>query len=308
MSRAVQFDQYGGVEVLQVRDVARPVAGPGRVLIEVRAAGINPGEAMIREGFLHDRWPATFPSGQGSDVAGVVVEVAPDVTGVAVGDEVLGFSDERSTQAEYVALPADQVTPKPAELSWEQAGSLNVAGTTAYAAVRSLGLTADDTVAVSAAAGGVGTLAVQLAVRTGATVLGIAGPANDDWLRDHGVIPVNYGDGLAERLRAAAPGGRVDAFLDLFGGGYVALAVEELGVAPQRVDTIIDFAAVEQFGVQSVGSAEAPGTTALAELADLIARGELDLPIAAVYPLDEVRAAYTDLAARHSRGKVVLRP
>jgi NADPH:quinone reductase-like Zn-dependent oxidoreductase len=306
MSRAVQFDHYGGIEVLQVRDVPRPVPGPGRVLIEVRAAGINPGEALIREGFLHDRWPATFPSGQGSDVAGVVVEVAPDVTGVSVGDEVLGFSDERSSQAEYVAVPAEQVTPKPAGLSWEQAGSLNVAGTTACAAVRSLELTAHDTVAVSAAAGGVGTLAVQLAVRTGATVLGIAGPGNDDWLRDHGVIPVNYGDGLAERLKAAAPDGRIDAFLDLF-GGYVEMAVTELGVAPQRVDTIIDFAAVEKFGVQAVGGAES-GIDDLAELADLIAGGEVDLPIAAIYPLDEVRAAYTELAARHSRGKVVLRP
>lgn len=306
MSRAVQFDHYGGIDVLEVRDVPRPVPGPGQVLIEVRAAGINPGEALIREGFLHDRWPATFPSGQGSDVAGVVVEVASDVTGVSVGDEVLGFSDERSTHAEFVAVPADQVTPKPAGLSWEQAGSLNVAGTTACAAVRSLELTAHDTVAVSAAAGGVGTLAVQLAVRTGATVLGIAGPSNDDWLRDHGVIPVNYGDGLAERLKAAAPDGRIDAFLDLF-GGYVEMAVTELGVAPQRVDTIIDFAAVEKFGVQAVGGAES-GIDDLAELADLIAGGEVDLPIAAIYPLDEVRAAYTELAARHSRGKVVLRP
>jgi NADPH:quinone reductase-like Zn-dependent oxidoreductase len=307
MSRAVQFDQYGGIEVLQVRDVPRPVPGPGHVLVEVRAAGVNPGEALIREGFLHDRWPATFPSGQGSDVAGVVVEVAPDVTGVGVGDEVLGFSDERSTHAEYVALPAGQVTPKPAGLSWEQAGSLNVAGTTAWAAVRSLRLTDQDTVAVSAAAGGVGTLAVQLAVRTGATVLGIAGPDNDAWLREHGVLPVNHGDGLAERLRSAAPDGRVDAFLDLFGGGYVALAVEELGVAPQRVDTIIDFAAAERFGTLVVGGAES-GIEDLAELAGLITRGDIDMPIAAVFPLDEVREAYTELAKRHSRGKVVLRP
>ncbi|MBX7455127.1 NADP-dependent oxidoreductase [Mycolicibacterium sp. 3033] len=307
MSRAVRFDHYGGIEVLSVRDVPRPVPGPGRVLIEVRAAGINPGEALIREGFLHDRWPATFPSGQGSDVAGVVVEVAPDVAGVSVGDDVLGFSDERSSHAEYVAVPAEQVTPKPAGLSWEQAGSLAVAGTTACAAVRSLELSTGDAVAVSAAAGGVGSLAVQLAVRTGATVLGIAGQGNDDWLREHGVVPVNYGDDLAERLRAAAPDGRVDAFLDLFGGGYVEMAVTELGVAPGRVDTIIDFAAVERFGVLSVGGAES-GIEDLAELADLIARGDMDLPIAAVYPLDEVRAAYTDLAARHSRGKVVLRP
>ncbi|MDT5012600.1 MAG: hypothetical protein QOH57_4217 [Mycobacterium sp.] len=138
-------------------------------------------------------------------------------------------------------------------MSWEVAGGLFVAGTTAYAAVRSVRLEPGDVVAVSGAAGGVGSIAVQLARRAGATVLGIAGPSNDDFLNDHGVTPVNYGDRLADRLRAASPSGGVDAFLDLFGGGYVELAVNELGVAPQRVDTIIDFPAIEAFGVQGAG-------------------------------------------------------
>lgn len=179
MSRAVQFDEYGGVDVLRVRDVPRPVPADDEVLVEVKAAGINPGEAMIRRGALHDRWPATFPSGQGSDLAGVIVEIGSGVTGFTVGDEVIGFSERRSSQAEYVTVPADQVTCKPAAVPWEMAGSLFVAGTTAYAAVRAVHLQPRDVVAIAGAAGGVGTIAVQLAARAGATVLGIAGPAND---------------------------------------------------------------------------------------------------------------------------------
>ncbi|GAS87276.1 Zn-dependent oxidoreductase [Mycolicibacterium brisbanense] len=286
----------------------RPVPADGEVLVEVKAAGINPGEAMIRRGALHDRWPATFPSGQGSDLAGVIAEIGPGVRGFNVGDEVIGFSERRSSQAEYVAVPADQVTAKPAGVPWEVAGSLFVAGTTAYAAVRAVQLRPGDTVAVAGAAGGVGTVAVQLAVRAGATVLGIAGPVNDDWLTAHGVIPVNYGDGLADRLRAAAPSGRVDAFLDFFGGGYVQLAVEELGVEPGRVDTIIDFPAIERFGVLGAGNADASDIAVVAELAGLVADGALEVPIARVFGLDDVRAAYTELEKRHTRGKLVLRP
>jgi NADPH:quinone reductase-like Zn-dependent oxidoreductase len=308
MSRAVRFDGYGGIDVLEVREVPRPVPGNGDVLVAVKAAGINPGEAMIRKGALHDRWPATFPSGQGSDLAGVVVEVGPGATGFAVGEEVLGFSMLRSSQAEYVVVPADQLTAKPAGVPWEVAGSLYVAGSTAYAAVRSIRPGAGDVVAVSGAAGGVGSIAVQLLSRAGATVLGIAGSANDEWLREHGAVPVNYGDGLADRLRAASPTGRVDAFLDFFGGGYVELAVRELGIEPNRVDTVIDFAAIETFGVLGVGSAEATDAATLAELADLIDGGTLEVPIARVYPLERVRDAYRELEQRHTRGKLVLAP
>ncbi len=308
MGKAVQFDQYGEIDVLEVRDVGKPVPGQGEVLVAVKAAGINPGEAMIRRGALHDRWPATFPSGQGSDLAGVIAEVGPGVRDFAVGDEVIGFSDRRNSQAEFVSVPADQVTAKPEAVPWEVAGALYVAGATAYAAVRSVGLTADDTVAVAGAAGGVGSIAVQLAKRSGATVLGIAGPSNDDWLTAHGVVPVNYGPDLANRLRAAAPNGRIEAFLDFFGGGYVELAVTELGIEPQRVDTIIDFAAVERFGIQIVGSAEGSNAAVLAELAALIAAGQLEVPIAEVFPLDDVRRAFRILEERHTRGKLVLRP
>jgi len=186
------------------------------------------------------------------------------------------------------------------------AGSLYTAGAAAYAAVRSVDLGAGDVVAVSGASGGVGTIAVQLAKRTGATVLGIAGPVNDEWLADRGVTPVNYGDDLASRLRAASPTGRVDAFLDLFGGGYVELAVDGLGVAPERVDTIIDFAAVERYGVKVEGTAAASSAAVVAELAELVATGRLEVPIAGVFPLDQVREAYRTLERRHTRGKLVL--
>ena len=188
------------------------------------------------------------------------------------------------------------------------AGSLFVAGATAYAAVRAVRLVPGDTVAIAGAAGGVGSIAVQLARRAGATVLGIAGPSNDAWLADHGAVPVNYGDDLPARLRAAAPSGHIDALLDFFGGGYVAMAVEDLRVPRDRVDTITDFAAVERFGVLSAGGADAATAAVVAELADLVARGELEVPIAGVFALDDVRDAYRELELRHTRGKLVLRP
>jgi NADPH:quinone reductase-like Zn-dependent oxidoreductase len=240
-------------------------------------------------------------------MAGVAADVGSGVDAFAVGDEVLGFTDQRASQAEFVAVPADQLTAKPDSVPWDVAGGLYVVGTTAYAAVRAVSLKPGETVAVAGAAGGVGTIAVQLAKRAGATVLGIAGPANDDWLTAHGVVPINYGDDLGNRLRAAAPDGRIDAFLDFFGGGYVELAVSELGVAPERVDTIIDFPAVERFGVQMAGNADASNADVLSELAGLVAAGELEVPIAEVIPLDEVQRAYRTLEQRHTRGKIVLR-
>jgi NADPH:quinone reductase-like Zn-dependent oxidoreductase len=308
MSKAVQFDSYGSIDVLEVRDVPRPVPRAGEVLVEVRAAGINPTEAVIRSGALHHLFPATFPSGQGSDLAGLVAGLGPDVSGFAVGDEVIGFSMRRSSHAAYVTVPASQLTPRPPRVPWEVAGSLFVAGVTAYAAVRAVQLVPGDTVAIAGAAGGVGSVAVQLARRAGATVLGIAGPSNDAWLADHGAVPVNYGDDLPARLRAAAKSGHIDALLDFFGGGYVAIAIEELRLPREKVDTIADFDAVKRFGVRSKGGADAATAAVLAELADLVAQGELEVPIAGVFALDDVREAYRQLELRHTRGKLVLRP
>jgi NADPH:quinone reductase-like Zn-dependent oxidoreductase len=306
MPQAVRFDHYGGVDVLDVVKVEAPAPAEGEAVVRVKAAGINPGEAAIREGLMHDRWPATFPSGQGSDLAGVVEAVGPGVDAVAVGDEVIGFTHNRASQAELVAVAAQDLTPRPTAVPWEAAGALFVVGTTAYAAVRAVSLADGDVVAISGAAGGVGTLAVQLARDAGATVIGLAGDQHHDWLREHGAIPVTYGAGVAQRIREAA-GGRLDAFIDTFGSGYVDLAIE-LGVAPGRIDTIIDWAAAERHGVQTDGNMSAASAETLAALAELIAEGRLEVPIARVYPLAEVRAAYRELERRHTLGKIVLRP
>lgn len=249
--RAVRFDAFGGLDVLEVREVDDPVAGPDQVLVRVRAAAINPGEIMLREGVFADRWPTTFPSRQGSDLAGAVEALGEGVTAWAVGDEVLGWTDERASHAELVVVPGDQLARRPSELSWPVAGSMFVAPLAAWACIAAVAPQPGDVVVVSGAAGGVGSVAVQLARRTGATVVGLAGAANHAWLREQGVVPVAYGDGQAERLRAAAPDG-IDAFIDTFGGGYVDLALA-LGVAPERVNTIIDFTAVERLGVQAMG-------------------------------------------------------
>jgi NADPH:quinone reductase-like Zn-dependent oxidoreductase len=305
--RAVRFDRYGEIDVLNVVEVERPVPGPGQALVRVKAAGINPGEASIRKGLMHERWPATFPSGEGSDLAGVVEEVGPEVDAFSPGDEVLGWTDQRASHAELVVVPADQLVRKPPDVPWEVAGALFVAGTTAYAAVRAVGAGPGDTVVVSGAAGGVGSLTVQLARLAGAAVIGLAGESNHQWLLEHGAVPVAYGDGVAGRIREVSDD-HVDALIDTFGGGYVALAVDELGVAPQRVDTIIDWAAAEQYGVKTEGTAAAANAEVLAELVELIDRGQLDVPIARVFGLEEVRDAYRELERRHTRGKIVLVP
>ena len=222
------------------------------------------------------------------------------------GAEVIGWSDRRASHAELVVVESDHLTARPAEVPWEVAGALYVAGATAWAAIHAVAPQPGETVAVSAAAGGVGSLAVQLARRAGARVIGIAGEANHDWLREHGVVPITHGEGLAERLRALAPEG-IDAFVDTFGGGYVDLAVE-LGVKPDRIDTIIDYEAAARHGAKTDASAAGSSAAVLAELAAMIARRELEVPIAAVYPLERVREAYEELEQRHTRGKIVLVP
>jgi NADPH:quinone reductase-like Zn-dependent oxidoreductase len=303
--KAVRFDEYGGVDVLNVVDVPRPVPGAGQVQVRVKAAGINPGEAKIRLGLEDSVWPATFPSGEGSDLAGIVSGTGPGVTSFSAGDEVIGWTDNRASQAEYVAVEEQHLTAKPAGVPWEAAGALFVAGTTAYAAVRAVGLTAGDTVVISGAAGGVGSISVQLARQAGATVIGLASEAHHSWLAENRVVPVAYGDGMADRIRQAAS--KVDAFVDAFGAGYVQLALE-LGVEPSRIDTIANFEAVARYGVKADGNAAASSASVLAELVGLIAAGELEVPIAATFPLDRVQDAYRRLDEGHVLGKIVLLP
>ena len=303
MSRAVRFAQYGGPEVLEVVDVEPPVPGPDQVVVRMKAASLNLGEAKVRQGLLHEVFPATFPSGQGSDLAGVVEAVGPAVTSVAVGDEVVGFTDDRASHAELVLAEAANLVAKPSSVPWEVAGSLFVAGTTGYAAVRAVGAGPGDTIVVAGAAGGVGGIASQLAVVRGSRVVGIASPADLEWLESHQVLPVASDGDVAARLREVAP--TIDGFVDTVGHGYVRMAVD-LGVAPDRIDTVIDFPAVEEFGVKADGNAAAGTAVVLAELLDLVDLGQLDVPIARTFPLEDVQDAFRFLESRHGRGKVVL--
>ena len=304
MSRRVQFDHYGPAHVLRVIDVPRPSADDGQVLVQVATAGINPGEIAIRNGAMEQMFPATFPSGQGSDFAGRVVEAGSGVTGFAPGDEVMGWSDRRSAQANYVVSDPQHLTAKPRALDWIRAGALWAIGVTSFSAVRAVAVQPGEVVAVSAAAGGVGGLAAQLARHAGARVLGIASAANAGHLRAIGVEPVVYGDGLADRLRSLAPDG-IDAFIDTHGDGYVDLAVA-LGVTPDRIDTIIDFTAAQRHGAKTDASPQASTPDVLATMAEHVAWGRLTVPIAAIYPLEQVRNAYVELSSGHAYGKIVL--
>jgi len=309
MPRAVRFEQYGGVEVLDVVEVDPPEPGDGQMLVRVRAAGINPFETKLRSGMFQEAIKLSFPAAQGSDFAGVVEELGPNVDDFTPGDEVLGTTARRGSQADVALASQAHVLPRPATLPWEVAGGLWTVATTAYATVAAVDAGADDLVVVAGASGGVGSLAAQLARHRGATVLGVAGERSHEWLRSRGIIPVAYGDGLEEGLRqAAAEAGREpSALIDTVGRGYVALGVE-LGIAPERIDTVVDDEAAAQYGAKTDGGREAANTEVVEEIVQLIVGGEMELPIARVFPLAEVREAYALLEGSHPPGKIVLIP
>jgi NADPH:quinone reductase-like Zn-dependent oxidoreductase len=301
--RRVQYQRQGGPEVLEVSEVDPPHAGPGEVRVQVRTAGLNPLDAKIFSGApTAQKHEVGFPSGNGNDFAGVVDEVGEGVTELRLGDVVLGGL-LRQAQAEAVVIPADRVVVKPDELSLEQAGALDIVARTAWASVASLELGAQDTVLVSAAAGGVGVVAAQLARRTGATVIGTAGEENHEFLRSLGVIPVAYGPGVTERVHAAAATA-VTAVLDNHGRETVQAGLD-LGVPAARINSIADYAAVRDLGVAGVGASGA-GAAELAVVADLVGSGAVRLPVEAVYPLEQVQEAYRHLGRGHLRGKILL--
>ncbi|OON82523.1 NADP-dependent oxidoreductase [Streptomyces tsukubensis] len=307
--RAVRFHRYGDIDVLGVEDVEPRPLGPRDVQVRVRAAGINPGEAKIRTGALHAWLPAVFPSGQGSDLAGTVTATGAAVTGWMVGDPVLGWSWERSSHAEYVVVPEDQLVRKPDGLPWVAAGALYVAGSTAVASVAAVAPRAGETVVVSGATGGVGSLAVQLLRLRRANVVAVASARHQDWLESQGATRIGYGSGVAERLRRSIEGdagGTAHAFLDFHGGDYPRIALS-LGVPPGRINTL-DHGAATALGTRSQGSAEGTGRTELAELAELAATGRIEVPISRTHPLAEVREAFAHLEHDHPLGKVVLLP
>jgi NADPH:quinone reductase-like Zn-dependent oxidoreductase len=299
--KAVVFSEYGGPDVLRLAELDAPEPGPGQVRIAVRAAGVNPIDWKIRSGAMAGVMPVTFPSVPGSDVAGVVDQVGPGVTEFSAGDEVLGTAP--GSYAELALASVDSITAKPAKVTWELAAALPVVAKTTYRCLALLGVAAGETLLIDGAAGGVGTVAVQVAVHRGISVIGTASPANHEYLRSLGATPVSYGEGLADRVRAVAPQG-VDAALDASGRGSLATLVELAG-GPERVVTIADPAAAE-LGVRfsSGGPDEVPGS--LADAAALAAEGTITLPIARTYPLADAADAQRESEAGHVRGKLIL--
>ncbi|MGW5720662.1 NADP-dependent oxidoreductase [Amycolatopsis sp. NPDC003865] len=304
-SRAVRLEAFGGPEVLDVQEVPAPQAAPGQVRVRVTAAGLNPMDwIMTADADTAARFGLRLPAGFGTDYAGAVDQVGAGVTGFAPGDRVFGGALSRAV-ADFVVVDATGETPAneahhiPDGVDDRTAATLSIAGRTASAALAVVAPGPDDTVLIGGAAGGVGVFAVQLAVLAGARVLGTGSASSFDFLRDLGAEPVAYGDGLAGRVRALAPGG-VTAAVDLH-GTETAHTARELGVPDSRICTI----AAQVEGVPGGNGANAaPG--ALAEIARLVAAGRVRVPIAASFPVERIREAAELQAGRHVHGKVVV--
>ncbi|WP_086804451.1 NADP-dependent oxidoreductase [Streptomyces caniscabiei] len=299
--KAAAFHAFGGPEVLELMEVPTPEAGPGEVRVRVKAVGSQPTDCAVRGGWNPPGFTTTFPHITGGDFAGVVDAVGEAVTGFAPGDEVLGYRTQL-TYAEYVVAPADQIVAKPAALPWEVAGSLSASGQTAHTAIEILGVSAGETVLVNGAAGGVGTIAVQLAVLRGAKVIATARENNHAYLRELGAIPVTYGAGLIDRVREAAPEG-VDAALDTASADGLRVAAE-LVKDKDRVGTIFAHEAYEELGVRWIGSRRS--AQRLGELAALVADGRLKVHVRKTFPLARAADAHRELETGHGRGKIVL--
>lgn len=302
--KAAAFAEFGGPEVLTLTDLPDPAAGAGQVRVRVRAAGVQPYDTAVRSGWTPPGIDPAFPRIPGNEFAGVVDRVGDGVTGVAAGDEVLGFT-QLGAYAELVVVGANQVAVKPAGMPWEVAGGFAAGTNTARLALDQLEVGKDDTLLVHAAAGSVGQAAVQLAARRGATVIGTASPANHDFVRSLGGIPVEYGDGLLERVRAVAPGG-IDAVIDGAGGAAFDVSLD-LVADRSKIVTLVDHDRAPGLGVQLVRPPAPEYRQALmAELAGQYADGELRLHVRAAYPLERAADAHRDSETGHGRGKIVI--
>ncbi|WP_018349623.1 NADP-dependent oxidoreductase [Longispora albida] len=299
----ITFSEYGAPAVLALTNVTElPQPGAGQVRLKVRAAGVNPADWKIRAGLLSQFFPITFPHVPGLEAAGIVDAVGEGVTEFAVGDEVFGMVE--GGYAGHAIADVIRIAAKPATLTWEVAGALGVAADAAHRALDSVKLTAGETVLIHAAAGGVGSLAVQFAVAAGAKVIGTASTSNHDYLRALGAIPVEYGDGLLERVQAI---GTVDAVVDASGRGVLPLSVELTG-GTERVITIADPTAAEH-GVRFSSGHEPGDERYTREALDrAVALPVLELPIWKTYPLAEAAEAHRDSEHGHHRGKLVLVP
>lgn len=304
MSRAIIYESFGGPEVLELRDVPEPHAGPGTVRVHIAAAGLNPMDwKLAASPQLAEAFGCTLPSGFGADFAGVVDELGEGVEGFAVGERVYGGAIGRAV-ADYVVVDPEEVTlyRTPEEISDDVASTLMIAGRTADAVLKAIGLRVGDTVLIGGAAGGVGVFAVQLARLAGAAVIGTCSEGTFEFLRELGAEPVAYGDGLAERLRVLAPGG-VTAAADLV-GTETAEAALALGVPPERISTIAA-GPNPPGGVRPRGGRDAV-PDALDRITEAIVAGKLVVPIAATFPIEEIREAVQLQQGGHVHGKVVV--
>jgi NADPH:quinone reductase-like Zn-dependent oxidoreductase len=298
MMKAARFSHFGGPEVLEIVDLPDPHAGPGEVRISVRAAGVNASDWKKREGQMDDELPQTL----GYEAAGVVNEVGEGVVGVTIGDRVFGASGYGAAQAELAVLSF--FAPIPPSLDFVAAAALPAAVETATRSLDQLGVRSGSTVLINGASGSVGSAAVQLAVVRGARVIGVAGPANQDYVSSLGADSVVYGAGLVERVRALAPEG-VELALDVAGNGILPELIELTG-GPERVVTIADFLGAREHGVKFSSGDGGRAVNALDEIGELIESGRFSLPVAQTFPLAEIAEAHRVSESGHLRGKLVL--
>lgn len=297
--KAVVFERHGPPDVLHVVEIDPPCPGPGQVRVRVRAAGIQPFDALVRRGALDV--PISFPQQLGNEFSGVVDQAGPAVEQWHEGDEVLGWAN-MTALAEYVVTSSDALVRKPADMPWDAAGALSSSGQTASSALRELAVGAGDTLLIHGAAGGAGTMTVQLAQAYGAQVIGTASTANHTYLANLGATPVAYGDGLIARVRAAAPGG-VHAALDTIGGptprDSLALVQDK-----NRIATLVDHDLAHHLGVRGVRAQRS--LPQLAELVNLYQAGALHIEIRAAFGLQEIQHAHRAVETGHGKGKVIV--
>ncbi|MBF9130952.1 NADP-dependent oxidoreductase [Plantactinospora sp. S1510] len=299
--RVAGFTEYGGPEVLRLLELPTPVPGAGQVRIRVRAAGVQPYDCAVRGGWTPPGVTPGFPKVPGNEFAGIVDQLGPDVSGVAVGAEVLGFG-QLGCYAEYLVIPVDQITAKPEGMPWEVAGGFSAGAQTAHIALAELRIDRGETVLIHGAAGAVGTVAVQLAVAAGAIVIGTASVENHDYLRSLGATPVAYGAGLLDRVRALTPDG-VDAALDGAGGDALEVSLEVVADR-KRILTLVEHARSGELGISVTPNLRS--ARRLAELVDLYARGRLRIHVRRTLPLHRAADAHRDVETGHGRGKLVL--